>query len=650
MAKKHFALFILFVLLECFFFSHLVISPVFAVTESLGNGYFHHGVATPVSNHRGTVATVDGDDRDVVLTWLYDLRGGYALLMIDAGTGKSEQITMPFPPGGDGPYASLLSSRNKFYTHFNGHFTEFDPTTHSFTFTAPTLPQMAMGMTEDDNGIIWSVTYPQSGVVSFDPVTRGFKDYGHVYKQNWNQYQRTVAADDAGWIYFGIGSTASQIIALDPKSGNATPMLAEAERIQGNAHVCRYTNGRVYGHAGIASENAWYEFYKGTHVSSDAPDKLQKKAIITDSQGLFYREFPSGKRLKTCDLTNRILEVEDPVTGECFRRTFDYTSEGAPIMGVAVAPDGTLCGGTSFPMRFFSYNPQKDTWINVDSYGQWNTVARQDESFFIGGYGGGFLLEWHPSDPWVPTEKNNAHCNPVFLTECTPVIHRPHDLLVHPDGKRIVLAGTPGYGYTGGGLLFWDRETKTNILVEHAHIIPEHATMSLVALPDNKLLGGTTTSPGTGGEKKATIAELYVMDMDTKQVEWHEAVLPGIQEFTDMCKAANGLVYGIADRTHFFVFDPNQREIIHEEDTGARLGPSCYHQGPRIFVPGPGNSLYLLFVKGIASADIGTHTLSLPAESPVPVLSGGDILEGRIYFGSGSHLYSYQIPITVETP
>ena len=195
----------------------------------------------------------------------------------------------------------------------------------------------------------------------------------------------------------------------------------------------------------------------------------------------------------------------------------------------------------------------------MDSYGQWNTVARQDESFFIGGYGGGFLLEWHPSDPWVPTEKNNAHCNPVFLTECTPVIHRPHDLLVHPDGKRIVLAGTPGYGYTGGGLLFWDRETKTNILVEHAHIIPEHATMSLVALPDNKLLGGTTTSPGTGGEKKATIAELYVMDMDTKQVEWHEAVLPGIQEFTDMCKAANGLVYGIADRTHFFVFDPNQR-------------------------------------------------------------------------------------------
>jgi len=28
-----------------------------AATEDLGNGFAHHGVATPVSNHRGTVAT-----------------------------------------------------------------------------------------------------------------------------------------------------------------------------------------------------------------------------------------------------------------------------------------------------------------------------------------------------------------------------------------------------------------------------------------------------------------------------------------------------------------------------------------------------------------------------------------------------------------
>ena len=56
-------------------------------TEELGNGFRFHGVATPVSNHRGTVATVDGAGRDVVLVWLFDHRGGYALLLLDAQTG-----------------------------------------------------------------------------------------------------------------------------------------------------------------------------------------------------------------------------------------------------------------------------------------------------------------------------------------------------------------------------------------------------------------------------------------------------------------------------------------------------------------------------------------------------------------------------------
>ena len=73
------------------------------LTEDLGNGFMHHGVATPVSNHRGTVATVDGEGRNVILVWLFDHRGGYALLMIDAETGASNEYPVPFPPGGDCP-------------------------------------------------------------------------------------------------------------------------------------------------------------------------------------------------------------------------------------------------------------------------------------------------------------------------------------------------------------------------------------------------------------------------------------------------------------------------------------------------------------------------------------------------------------------
>jgi len=621
----------------------LMVAGSFAASEDLGGGFLHHGVATPVSNHRGTVATVDAEGRNVVLVWLFDHRGGYALLLIDAQSGESQEFPMPFPPGGDCPYASILSSGNKFYTHFNSHFVEFDPCKRAFTFFHKTAPKMAMGMTEDDKGVIWSVTYPKSGVVSYNPASGEFKDYGHVHKENWAQYQRYVAADDAGWIYFGIGSTASHIISFDPRTGKARPMIPEEERARAAGYVYRDINGKVYGRPSGGKDN-WYEFYKGEGKKIGKHARIEQKPIITSSQGLFHSRFPDGKRLRACDLVNRVLLVEDPKTKEVKELKFDYESKGAYVMGLAVAPDGTICGGTAFPMRFFSYNPKTDKWTNRMSYGQWNTVARQGDHFFVGGYGGGFLLEWDPARQWVPTKKGKEGCNPLLLAQCTPIIHRPHDLLAHPDGNTLVLAGTPGYGCTGGGLLFWDRKTHTPTLIEHTAILPEHSTMSLLALSGGKLLGGSTTSAGTGGEKKAKQAELYIMDMASKRIEWHEAVFPGVQGYTDFCPGPDGLVLGIADRRRFFVFDPARRKVVHEKNTADDFGLTNWQQGPRVFVLGPKGKTYMLFVKGIAQIDPTTFEITMLAESPVPIGPGGDIHDGRIYFASGSHLYSYKIP------
>jgi len=612
-----------------------------AQTEELGNGFLHHGVATPVSNHRGTVATVDGEGRDVVLVWLFDHRGGYALLMIDAETGDADEIPVPFPPGGDCPYSSVLSSDNKFYTHFNSYFCEFDPAKRAFTFHKRTKPQMAMGMTEDDEGVIWSVTYPNSGVVSYDPATGEFNDYGHVYDQNWRQYQRYVAADDAGWIYFGIGSTASQVIAFNPETEEALPLAPEEERITGSGYVVRATDGKVYGHTG--DDANWYVFYAGEASPIDKPESIDAKPIVTSSQSLFHREFPSGRRLVTCDLVERKLVVEDPEAGETIERSFEYTSEGAHVMGLATAPDGTICGGTAFPMRFFSYNPQKDEWLNRAAYGQWNTVARHEDLFFVGGYGSGYLLEWDPSEPWVATEKGKAGTNPQFLTQSHPAINRPHDLLADPDGSYLILAGTPGYGYTGGGLMFWNRKTGEETLLEHTDILPQLSTMSLAPLPDGKFIGGTTTAAGTGGEKKANLAELYIMDIEAKTLDWHAPVLEGVESYDDLAAASNGLIYGIAGRTQFFVFDPDSRRVVHRFDTADTLGPSCSQQGPRVFVHGPDGALFMLFRRGVAQVDLESHAITLLAESPVPIGPGGTWHEGRIYFGSGSHVYSYGI-------
>lgn len=191
-------------------------------------------MATPSSCHRGAVATADGQGRPLFLAWLMDHRGCYVLLSIDVEAGKAEEHPVTFPLG-DSPFASILSGhhpqdgRGKFYSHFGSHFVEFDPVRRSFTVCSKTAPQMAMSMTEDQHGVIWSATYPQSGLVSFDPKTGQFDDYGHLYKQNWAEYPRSVAADDAGWVYLGVGSTACQIIAFDPRSRQAVPLVPESK-------------------------------------------------------------------------------------------------------------------------------------------------------------------------------------------------------------------------------------------------------------------------------------------------------------------------------------------------------------------------------------------------------------------------------------
>jgi len=613
-------------------------------TRDLGKGFLDHGVASPISNHRGVVSTVDGNGRNVVLVWLFDHRGGYSLLMIEAETGKSEEFPIPFDPKQDTPYSSILSKDNKFYTHFSDHFTEFDPVKRAFTFTQKTMPQMAMSMTEDDNGKIWSITYPNSGLVAFDPKKQELKDYAYVNKENWRQYQRSIAADDTGWIYFGLGNASSQILAFDPNTGKANGILPQSERKLGTAAVYRDENGKVYGRALESINNQWYELYKGEARKIGDYKNLKPVKIITGSQSLFHRNFPDGTILKDLDLVNRILITENPKTNSTKEVSFDYTSDGAIVMGIGTAPDGTIVGGTAFPMRFFNYDLKKDRWVNRYALGQFNALVNQNKKVYFGVYSGGHLIEWDPYQPWVQTKLNDKNSNPLHLTTVSPDIIRPYRIIAHPDGKTIIMGGTPQYGATGGGLLFYDNKSNNKVLLTDSMVVKDQSSMSLVPLKNGKLLGGTTTSPGTGGEKKAKEAQIYILDMASKKIEWHDVIFPGVQEYSEMRMMPGGLVYGITDKRNFFVFDPTTKKVVFTKDISAEFGPTTAEQSPRIFVDGPKGELFILFAKGaIVKVIPKTYDMKLIATAPGPIKAGGDYAHGRIFFVSGSHLMSYKL-------
>ncbi len=105
-----------------------------------------------------------------------------------------------------------------------------------------------------------------------------------------------------------------------------------------------------------------------------------------------------------------------------------------------------------------------------------------------------------------------------------------------------------------------------------------------------------------------------------------------------------GFVYfGLGNTfTQIIAFNPvagKATPMLEEPDFGRTAGS----QSPRIFVSGPGKDVYILYNKGIVKIEPGPFKLTMIAESPVPIDVGGDYLDGRFYFISGSHLCSYKL-------
>ena len=633
----------------------LALHPVMAATP----GFVDHGVPTPVANARGVVSTVDGNGRDVVLTWLQDHRGGYSLLMIDAETGASAQFEPPFGPGGDEPFAIHLSSRNRFYTLFNHHFVEFDVAARRFTLARKVSGRTAMSLTEDRDGRVWAATYPDNGLLSLDVARGVLASHGVLGQERWAQYPRTVAADARGWIYVGVGLAASQIYAFNPASGVKRRLLPEAERIDAAAEVVQADASEVYARNGSRR----YRLLEGVRHALPPASRPVASAVLTGAQNLIDRDFPSGRRLESLDLDARTLVTRD-ASGQRKQVNFSYRTEGAALTYVCATGSGRICGGTRFPMTVFGFDPAAGGTGATTGSGftrqpltrQPNVIVSQGNQHYVAAYPDGVLFR----------QQESATGRTAFeqLAQGSPSINRPHALVVQPATGRVIMAGTPAYGHAGGGLLFLQRDAAGKVvsqMLTDRNIVPGHSTQAMVLLADGRLLGGTTRAAGTGGEARgADAAMLYLLDPASpdRRLLWSGTPVPGAQVITDLLLADDGMVWGIADSRWLFRFDPETRRVdAGPQDFGRSLGFSVYAQGTRAFVPMPAASvpvaaragaaaeqvIHVLLLDGIARLNTVTGRLSRVATSPVPITAGGAAAGGRIWFASGSHLYSWQV-------
>lgn len=597
-------------------------------SQAQAAGFVDHGIPTPVAQTRGVVSTVDQSGQDVILTWLQDWRGGYAILMVNAETGASQQFDVPFKPDGDEPSAIYLSSKNRLYTLFNSQFVEFDVASKRFTFHGKVNGKTAMSLTEDKDGRIWAATYPNNQLVSFNPQNSSLQNHGQLAKESWTQYPRSIAVDAHGWVYVGSGLAASQIYAYNIQSHATQALLSSSQRVSGTAVVTQSQSNVVYARNGRQQ----FMLTNGKASGLSAGAQVAESNLKGGAQNLVDREFPSGRRLVSVDMHDRTLVTRD-ASGQQKTVKFNYTTQGAALTFVCTTGDNKVCGGTRFPMHTFYYNAGDNKFDSKQLPRQPNVMAALGSRLYVAAYPDGKLFQESENGKNEFSEVLNAY----------PSINRPHAMLIMGGGSQIALAGTPEYGTTGGGMMFWNRSSGQKSRIDHWHLVPNHSVQAMVELSNGMLLGGTTVAPGTGGVTKATdSSELFLMDANTHEVRWRGAPVPGAKTITDLMVGTDGLVYGLADSVDLFVFNPNNRQVVSVNRFSKDLGPSVYAQGTRAFVKGADGSIYVLLYNGIGKVDTKAHTVSRVVSSPVRITVGGAAANGRIYFGSNNHLYSWK--------
>ena len=597
-------------------------------SQAQAAGFVDHGIPTPVAQTRGVVSTVDQSGQDVILTWLQDWRGGYAILMVNAETGASQQFDVPFKPDGDEPSAIYLSSKNRLYTLFNSQFVEFDVASKRFTFHGKVNGKTAMSLTEDKDGRIWAATYPNNQLVSFNPQNSSLQNHGQLAKESWTQYPRSIAVDAHGWVYVGSGLAASQIYAYNIQSHATQALLSSSQRVSGTAVVTQSQSNVVYARNGRQQ----FMLTNGKASGLNAGAQVAESSLKGGAQNLVGRGFRSGRRLVSVDMHDRTLVTRD-ASGQQKTVKFNYTTQGAALTFVCATGDNKVCGGTRFPMHTFYYSAGDNKFDSKQLPRQPNVMAALGSRLYVAAYPDGKLFQESENGKNEFSEVLNAY----------PSINRPHAMLIMGGGSQIALAGTPEYGTTGGGMMFWNRSTGQKSRIDHWHLVPNHSVQAMIELSNGMLLGGTTVAPGTGGVTKAgNSGELFLMDANSHEVRWRGAPVPGAKTITDLVVGTDGLVYGLADSVDLFVFNPNNRQVVSVNRFSKDLGPSVYAQGTRAFVKGADGSIYVLLYNGIGKVDTKAHTVTRVVSSPVRITVGGAAADGRIYFGSNNHLYSWK--------
>jgi outer membrane protein assembly factor BamB len=598
------------------------------------------GVPVNISENHGRMA-VEIDGQPFIAAFAYD-RGPAgprnSLLIINAKTGEAQQYWYPREFASNGAMFHMIRADNGcIYTTIGEEFVEFNLRERRWSLALP-IDGLAMSFTQSPDGKIYFGTHPKSSLWEFDLATRKLRRVGQL--DATEQYPFSVAADGRGWVYAGIGTARNNLVAINVIDGRRVQLLEEVKRRVGSGLVVQGADGEIY--AKEQRENntelPYFRLHDGK-ISSVEAKEVPLKTPLNIHFGGVLREYPDGGRLLGIDLETKKASYQDKA-GKRYDITFDYQTNGSRISSLVAGNDGAIYGSTNHPMHMWRYDSETGALTDyggspVISSGNFpNLIAWQNK---IAGpvYLGGSVYVFDPAKPWTGGIGSGA--NPKRVGRYN-VMERPRVALLLNDGHTAVMSGFPGYGHTGGGMVFYDLQANAEKQVLTAdELLPGHSTIALRQLPNGLLVGGTSTEAPGGGKRMATASALYLMSSDSRKILWKTEIDADVYSLEVL---PDGNVIGITSGAELFLFDAAARKILWRKSV-AELGAVL--QAGQSFVRDDKGGVYLVLSRSISRVSPDGQLTKL-TDLTVSASAGIAIIDNTLYYAASSQLWRYRLP------
>jgi hypothetical protein len=595
------------------------------------------GTPVQVSENRGVMA-VSIDDQPYVAAFAYDrykTGARNSLLLINPTNGQVEQHWFPIQEASNGDLFHMLRADNGcIYTTIGNDFVEFNLKERTWSFEAP-IDGMAMSFVQSPSGKIYFGTYPQSTLWEFDAVTRELRKVGQL--DPVEKYPSFLATDSSDWVYAGVGTARNNLVAMNTRTGERNQLIAEAERKIGVGVVYPGQDRQVYARAYGATDAPFFLLKDGKATPTN-PDGI----AFATRQNIHFQhtlaDFPGGGKIKSCSLPDKTLEWTDKA-GQSHTVKFDYITSGAAISSMTLGNDGNLYGSSNHPMHLWKFDTTNGSFTDYTGIpavggGNFPNLLAWKDQIVGPTYSSGTAYRFDPAKPW--TKALGPDANPQPLGKYAPIA-RPRVSLLLNDGNTAVFAGFPGYGHTGGGMVFYDLEKDSAITLDAQSLLQGHSTVALRQLPSGMLIGGTSTEAPGGGKRTAETSLVFIMDPESKKILSQTEI--GADVF-GLEILPNGHVAGITRDSEFFIYNPDTQEVLSRTDVKA--SGSVINAGQSLIRDESGR-VFLVLSQSISQVmpDGKIRELLRLQDNAT---SGIAIHNNKLYFATGARLWKYALP------